>query len=212
MDRSPPRPSRRYAGKAPEERAAERRARLLDAGLELFGTIGFAAASIEAICAGARVSTRTFYELFATKERLILAVDARIVERTAERIGLALAGTGAGAGVSDRVTVGLTAYAAGFVEDPRAARVHFFEVLAVVADSDEHRRVTGEQLMELFLGQGEEMMAVGLIPRRDLTITSGALLGATRYAMTDWAISNGAYPMNDVIDELVRLYMLALGA
>jgi AcrR family transcriptional regulator len=210
MDRSPPRPSRRYAGKDPEERAAERRARLLDAGLELFGTIGFAAASIEAICAGARVSTRTFYELFATKERLILAVDARIVERTAERIGLALAG--AGAGVSDRVTVGLTAYAAGFVEDPRTARVHFFEVLAVVADSDQHRRVTGDQLMELFLGQGEEMMAVGLIPRRDLTITSGALLGATRYAMTDWAISDGAYPMNDVIDELVRLYMLALGA
>jgi hypothetical protein len=66
--------------------------------------------------------------------------------------------------------------------------------------------------MELFLSEGATWMKQGRIPRRDLSITSGALLGATRYAMTDWAMSDGAYPMEQVIAELVRLYLLALGA
>jgi AcrR family transcriptional regulator len=205
-----PRSARRYAGKDADQRAGERRERLLDAGLELFGTQGFASSSIEAICSQARVSTRTFYELFGNKDRLILAVDARIVARAAERIAATLGGASDEA--VERVAAGLRAYADGFVADPRSARVHFFEVLAVVADSDSHRRVTGEQLMELFLGEGRRMMDAGKIPRRDLTITSGALLGATRYAMTDWAISEGAYPIDEVLAELVRLYLLALGA
>jgi AcrR family transcriptional regulator len=204
------RPARRYAGKDAEQRADERRERLLDAGLELFGTQGFASTSIEAICAQARVSTRTFYELFGRKDRLILEVDARVVTHTADRIAAALAGASDAA--DERVAAGLRAYADGFVSDPRTARIHFFEVLAVVADSDSHRRVTGEQLMELFLDEGRRMMDAGQIPRRDLTITSGALLGATRYAMTDWAISDGAYPIDEVLAELVRLYLLALGA
>ncbi|HEY2438990.1 MAG TPA: helix-turn-helix domain-containing protein [Solirubrobacteraceae bacterium] len=204
------RTSRRYAGKDASERTEERRVRLLDAGLQVYGTTGFAASAIETICAEARVSTRTFYELFGRKEQLLLDVDARIVERTAARIRAALAA--APPGVADRVSAGLHAYAAGFAQDPRTARVHFFEVLAVVADSDAHRRVTGDQLMELFLTEGASWMEQGLIPRRDLSITSGALLGATRYAMTDWMISDGAYPVEKVIAELVRLYVLALGA
>jgi AcrR family transcriptional regulator len=203
-------PSRRYAGKDADERAREQRDRLLDAGLQVFGAGGFASSSIETICAQARVSTRTFYELFASKELLLLAVDARIVARTAARITDALGEAGGSA--AERVTAGLTAYAAGFVDDPHTVRVHFFEVLAAVADSDVHRRVTGDQLMELFLGQGREMMEADLIPRRDLSITSGALLGATRYAMTEWAISDGAYSVQQVIAELTRLYLLALGA
>jgi AcrR family transcriptional regulator len=146
---------------------------------------------------------------FGRKELLLLDVDARIVERTADRIRCALAA--APLGVADRVSAGLHAYAAGFAQDPRTGRVHFFEVLAAVADSDTHRRVTGDQLMELFLTEGASWMEQGLIPRRDLTITSGALLGATRYAMTDWMISDGAYPVEQVIAELVRLYVLALG-
>jgi hypothetical protein len=53
-------------------------------------------------------------------------------------------------------------------------------------------------------------MRRGLIPRRDLSITSGALLGATRYAMSDWATNRSAHSIEEVIDELVRLYISAV--
>jgi hypothetical protein len=56
------RSARRHAGKDADERADERRERLLDAGLALFGTQGFASSSIEAICSQARLH---FFEVLA---------------------------------------------------------------------------------------------------------------------------------------------------
>ena len=51
-----PAPRRGYGGRSAAERRAERRERLLAAGLELFGTRGYAATSIERLCAAASVS------------------------------------------------------------------------------------------------------------------------------------------------------------
>jgi AcrR family transcriptional regulator len=198
--------ARRYAGKSAEERDDERRTRLLDAGLEVFGTVGYAASAIETICSTARVATREFYALFGTKERLLLEVDGRIVSEAAEGIAAAL--DAAPEGVAPRIRAGLRAYAEVFVDNAHRARVHFFEVLAVAAEADGHRRVTGDQLMGIFLAEGRR--GLGLIPERDLAITSGALLGATRYAMTDWATDPTRHSVDEVIDELVRLFVTGL--
>jgi AcrR family transcriptional regulator len=200
--------TRRYAGKTVQERDEERRVRLLGAGLEVFGSTGYAGSAIETICSVARVATRDFYALFGNKARLLMAVDEWLVAEAGEQINEALA-----AGpfdVADTMRVGLRAYAESFAADPRRLRVHFFEVFAIAAEAFEHRRVTGYRLMEIFLTQSEELIARSLIPRRDLSITSGALLGATRYAMTDWAIDPSAHSLDDVVDELVRLYIAAL--
>ena len=64
--------------------------------------------------------------------------------------------------------------------------------------------------LDLFLGEGDRFMEQGLIPVRDLSITSGALLGATRYAMTDWAMRPDAHTVDEVVDELVRLFVAGL--
>jgi AcrR family transcriptional regulator len=199
---------RRYGGKTVEERDDERRARLLDAGLAVFGTVGYAASAIEAICSEARVATRDFYSLFGSKDRLLLAVDEWLVGEAAARINAVLAP--GPFDVSETMRRGLRAYAEFFAADPRRVRVHFFEVFAVAADAWEHRRDTGDQLMEIFQSQARSLMDRGLIPRRDLSITSGALLGATRYAMTDWATNRTAHSIDEVIEELVRLYIAAL--
>ncbi|MGZ6827110.1 MAG: TetR/AcrR family transcriptional regulator, partial [Mycobacteriales bacterium] len=63
-----------YGGRSEEERRADRRARLVAAGLELFGTEGWAGATIERLCAGAGVATRSFYEEFSSREALLRAV------------------------------------------------------------------------------------------------------------------------------------------
>jgi AcrR family transcriptional regulator len=56
------------------ERDAERRSRLLAAGRELIGTQGYAAVSVEKLCATSKVSTRHFYQLYANKEAAFLDV------------------------------------------------------------------------------------------------------------------------------------------
>src|SRR3981081_1120818 len=65
---------RDYGGKSGDERRAERRARLITAGLELFGTQGFAATSVRALLREAGLQERYFAASFASMDELLAAV------------------------------------------------------------------------------------------------------------------------------------------
>lgn len=52
-------------------RDSERRQRLLEAALELYGTVGYRATTVQADCKLAKMSTRSFYEVYADHERLL---------------------------------------------------------------------------------------------------------------------------------------------
>ena len=83
---------RAYAGRRPDERRADRHGKLLDAGLEVFGAVGWEEASIALLCATARVGTRAFYEEFDSREQLLLEVATTIVLDGVEAMQTALAG------------------------------------------------------------------------------------------------------------------------
>ncbi|SMX84669.1 MULTISPECIES: TetR/AcrR family transcriptional regulator [unclassified Brevibacterium] len=53
-----------WRGTSRADRDGERRERLLEAALELYGTLGFRATSIQALCQESGVSSRSFYDLF----------------------------------------------------------------------------------------------------------------------------------------------------
>ncbi|MEV0094902.1 TetR/AcrR family transcriptional regulator [Streptomyces sp. NPDC050738] len=63
-----------YGGQSREARAAERRERLIGAGLELFAARAFDDVTVADVCARAKVSKRYFYEHFADRESLLLVV------------------------------------------------------------------------------------------------------------------------------------------
>jgi AcrR family transcriptional regulator len=71
-----------------EERALETRAALLAAGRDLFTEPGYAATSIEAIAARARVTSGALYHHFRNKEDLFRAVVADVIDRAAVEAGL----------------------------------------------------------------------------------------------------------------------------
>jgi len=88
-DSAPMPAGQRYGGRTADERRAERRERLLDAGLELFGTQGYANTSIEALCSATRLNPRYFYESLKTREELLRAVYDRHT-RLATAVGVSL--------------------------------------------------------------------------------------------------------------------------
>jgi AcrR family transcriptional regulator len=69
---------RRYRGLTAAERHAQRRGRLLDVGLEVFGTSGYASSSVRSISAAAGLNSRYFHESFSSKEELLRVVYERI--------------------------------------------------------------------------------------------------------------------------------------
>src|SRR6516162_9996711 len=83
--------SRTYRGITPSARQADRRERLMEAGLELFGTLGYARTSIRAVSAAASLNSRYFYESFSSREDLLIAVYQRIVDDIFKRATEAIA-------------------------------------------------------------------------------------------------------------------------
>ncbi|EHN08906.1 Transcriptional regulator TetR family [Patulibacter medicamentivorans] len=204
-----PSPGRRYGGKTAAERDQERRERLLDAGLELFGDPA-ATASIEELCRRARVTTRHFYALFSSAEEVLLALDARIVAGAAEGVRRALdAGP---ADLAGRIDAALRAYAAPFVADPRASRVHFVLAYAAGGDGGARRRTAGAPLAAVLGAESARLSAAGAVADRDLTRTWTALMGATSFLLTDWADGADPADLETVIADLVRLFVAGLTA
>jgi AcrR family transcriptional regulator len=80
---------------APERtrpRRAETVERLLDAALETFAEVGFAAASVEDICRRGGFTRGAFYSSFSTKDELFAALYARETTRELSRVEEQLAG------------------------------------------------------------------------------------------------------------------------
>src|SRR3954471_22947818 len=76
-----PHSTRPYRGVQPEDRLAQRRARLLDAGLSILGS-GSAdeVLTVRGVCRQAAVAARYFYESFADKDALVGAVFDWVID------------------------------------------------------------------------------------------------------------------------------------
>ncbi len=111
---------RRYRGITSEERRAERREKLLDAGLRLFGeTGGYARTTIRDVCVAAGLNQRYFYESFAGREELLVAVYDRVVAELARALLVA----NEHQGVQDKVSSGLAAWWRVLTTDRHKARL-----------------------------------------------------------------------------------------
>jgi AcrR family transcriptional regulator len=163
---------RRYGGKTAEERQAERRARLLVAGFELFGTRGYAATTIPAICTEAGLATRYFYEHFDSREDLFLALYDDLAGRVREAVETAV--TAAPRDVTELTEAGVDAALRAY-DDERVARIVLLEITRVSDRAEEHRRAA----LGAFAALSEEAIraATGL-PKRRARVVAIALVGA----------------------------------
>jgi AcrR family transcriptional regulator len=168
---------RRYGGMSAAERSEERRGRLLDAGLELFGTRGYAATTIEDLCAAARLNPRYFYAEVDSREGLLRAVYDRHVEEVRESVLAAIAE--APADPRGRMAVGLRAFIEGSLADQRAARVNYFEMVGVSGDLEGRRREVLASYADLVAGQIAAIEPPILPPGTDLRMSAVALVSAT---------------------------------
>src|SRR5699024_244921 len=127
--------------------------RIIAAGIELFGTVGYRAATVGAVCETAGLNKRYFYESFATLEDLLCEVYRRVAGGRGaavragggggtERLtggGRAAPEANAGDGnTAAEVLRGFVAAVLGWAQaNPVEAKVHLFEVLGVSARVDE---------------------------------------------------------------------------
>jgi AcrR family transcriptional regulator len=195
---------RTYGGRTAADRRAERRERLLDAGLELFGTAGYAAASIEKLCTHAGVSTRNFYEEFESREDLLMALYDRIIEQTFQAVLKALS-DGDDAPMRERFAAAVRAFVTTTASDARWARLAFVEIIGVSNNVERHRIAWRGRWAEFLVSEAERAVARGEAEPRDFTLGAVALIGSVNELVHHWSISGGQGSLDDVIEEIVRV-------
>lgn len=199
--------TRRYAGRAADERRAERRRRLLDAGLELFGTRGYAATTIEALYSEARLAPRHFYEQFPNREALLREVYDEAMAAVGEAV--AEARRDAPRDIRGRVRALLEGFIEAMLGDPRRARIAYLEVPGTSRELERHAHGVVRGFAALVEEEARAGAARGLLPDRDYALTAMLLVGGTNAIIVDW-LTDAGRPTDGVLDELAGAFVALL--
>lgn len=197
-------PSRVYGGESTADRMQRRREQFLDAGLQLFGTVGFKGTSVRGLCRHAKLTDRYFYESFESVEDVLIQVYERETQRMVAAIFESLKDIQPGMSVDQVARPALHRF---FTEaqDPIVAKTLWFEVLGV---SDRVNQAYQETIREY--GQMLLLMIKGLYPKLSLSQTQESLLtigivGAISQLTMAWIVSDFASPIDDLVDVNVLL-------
>jgi AcrR family transcriptional regulator len=193
---------RRFRGVEPDDRVAQRRQKLLEAGLEAFGTRGFHAVGVREICAIAKLTERYFYESFKNREALFQAVHDAEAKKVEDAMLLALAN--AAPEQKEIVRAVLRAVLSRYQDDPRTARVLLIEVIGV--SSADQAFVTSQVFAQLI-----ERMTLSFYPRLaalgvDTALLADGLYGATIYIAMRWTLGGFKQPLEQVVEHCALFY------
>jgi AcrR family transcriptional regulator len=166
------------------KRSDQTRARILEAAEEVFGRLGFHAASIVEITRQAGVGLGTFYVYFPSK----IAIYRRLLRSQQQEFMRAARWAAAGSG--------------DYRETTRAAFKAFFSwmeerpfILRLMREAD---FIDPSLLEDLYIGPAEEYsktleqaMELGYIAKADPRVLAWAIMGMTEYAVVRWIIWPG---------------------
>ncbi len=126
--------ARSYRGVSPEQRRAERRAKLIAAAIAVYGERGYRQATVKAVCESAGLTERYFYESFDNSEQLLIASFNAVTYAVLDEISLAA--RSAGRGRVARARAMLNAYFNALQRSPASARVYLVEIRGVGREVD----------------------------------------------------------------------------
>ncbi len=175
--------SRRWRGVEPADRTAARRRQLLDAGLQLMGTIGAAGMSMRAVCREAGLTERYFYESFANLDALQLAVLDEVVLGARDHL---LAALSTAPPEPDRIFAHVVTRFTDYMdEDPRRGQIMFMEAQSILT-----LRERSYQLVVEFTAPIAASLASGHkrnpFDEADIRLNAHAIFGAMAFLYRPW--------------------------
>lgn len=196
---------RRYQGLTAQERASQRRAAIVAAGLEVFGTLGYAASSVKTICGVAGLTERYFYESFSDRESCLAEVYSQLVEQM--RAATLAAVEAAAADADARARAGLGAFIGYLTDDPRRARTVLVEVVGVSPAMEQRRHGVLAEFAGIIAVVWSSLRAEPLKQREKLTAV--ALVGAVNHLLVDWLMTGGGQSPAELTEVCAGLFAAA---
>lgn len=190
--------TRPYKGVPAPQRVAERRSRLVQAGLERFGTQGIARTRVDDICAEAGLTKRYFYESFSSLDELALAV----LDDVTATLALVVVPAVAEHGWRNPRPV-FEAFASGLLADPRAVRILVTETQRAPLAAKRQQLI--ELAVDLWLGSdGHADRAPEHLATQRLL--AHAMAGAAGEVALAWGNGRLDLTLDEIISHLVRIF------
>lgn len=178
----------------------------MEAGLEVFGTSGYAGSSVRGVSATAGLNSRYFYESFSGREELLFAVYQRILVEILTRAthDVSEAGT-----IEDKARAGLRAGWEILTEDPRKARIVALEVIGVSENLEKLRRDMRHALAKLTADQALLVAGPNVRLVLDPFLVARSLIGGVVELLGDWIHGDIDASVDEVVEHLTRLFTAA---
>ena len=196
-------PQRTYGGVSADDRIAARRERLLDAGLELFGSRGFTTTGVKDVCREAGLTDRYFYESFNDGTDLFLAVFDRLTDDLFRAVAEAVVAAGERPEPQLRMAIGTFVHA--LADDPRKQRVLFIEAPAAGPAAAAHMRTTLRRFGELVAATARLHLPADTDPE-DVQLLALSLVGLLERVVTEREDGALDIPVDRLVERCVALY------
>lgn len=200
---------RTWRGQTIEERQAGRRERLIEAGIELFGTRGYANTPVKAICEEAGLTERYFYEAFEDRESLLEEIRLIVMAET-QRVTME-AIEAAPDDFEASMRAGLTAFAYELTRDPRRARIQEIEVVGVSPEMEIRRRDSIHAYARIVADRTRELGGREEAGALRLEVIALGLVGGVNEQLIDYVLGYLEISLDDLIENQIAAFAAVAG-
>jgi len=200
---------RQFKGLSLSERKQARREKLIEAGIEAYGTHGFFAVTVKDICNEAKLTERYFYESFKKSDELFQTIFLKLIDQLQHNVMQAI--MQASTDPKKMIEAGLTALLTTLKDNPRMARIIYIDAMLV---QELHNQATIHETMLRFdrMIHAFVMLMMPNINRseREISMISTGLNGYVTQIAIRWVVSGFKPSMEDVLSSCSVVFLALL--
>ena len=200
---------RQFKGLSLTERKQARREKLIEAGIEAYGTHGFFAVTVKDICNEAKLTERYFYESFKKSDELFQTIFLKLIDQLQHNVMQAI--MQASTDPRKMIESGLTALLTTLKDNPGMARIIYIDAMLV---QELHNQATIHETMLRFdrMIHAFVMLMMPHINRseREISLVATGLNGYVTQIAIRWVVSGFKQSMQDVLSSCSLVFLSLL--
>jgi len=191
-----------------QERAHNRRERILDSALEVFSSRGYSSAAVDDIAGAADTSKGGVYFHFPGKQAILVALLDRTAARLEAKIARVMEGSPSAVA---RAEAALRAVVEAFAGHRALARLLMVEAVGAGPEVNRRLQAMRERFAAIVSLELEGAVAAGEIEPLDVELAGRAWFGAVHEVVTHWLSSDEPRPLEEVYAALAPLLRRSVG-
>ena len=196
---------RRYGGVDSEERQRQRRTKLVEAGLAVFGAQGYHQSTVRDVCKQAQLTSRYFYESFDSMEALFRAVYLSVSRELMQATIMSLASCEPQP--EKLAEAALRTFYEFIRQDPHRARVTLIDVMNVGEGMNVLTDKAHQDFAHLIAGFMHQMFPkLAAHGDLDFLVLANGLVGANTRIATQWVAERCKTPLEQVLRNVLVMY------